>query len=176
MVSIIEKTILYYNSLARGYKELYWKEQESKIRTINNFYNLNKIQNKHILDCGAADGILNKFLDLRKNKLYSIDISFKMLLKNTNTKKIVADICKMPFKDKTFDIIISITVLQDIGEYNKAITEIKRVLKKKGILILSILKRSSKLEDIKDIIKKNLNIIKEIEEKKDLIIFCEKSK
>jgi len=159
----------YYDGISKGYDELYGEEQLKKVKFIVEEFKEVFEQKKKILDAGAGTGILNKFL---KNKdLISLDISPKMLEKNKNDKKIIGSITKMPFKNKEFDLVFCITVLQDLNEneIEKAIKEIKRTSKN---AIISFLKKSSKKETIIKFLKKFAKIEKIVELEKDIVLFA----
>jgi SAM-dependent methyltransferase len=51
---------------------------------------------------------------------------------------IVADVCNLPFKDESIDVIIFKNVLEHVKDPTKALSEIKRVLKKNGYLYVKI--------------------------------------
>ncbi|MBH45300.1 MAG: SAM-dependent methyltransferase [Flavobacteriaceae bacterium] len=51
---------------------------------------------------------------------------------------IKADICNLPFKDKTYDLILCNHVLEHIPDDLKAMSELHRVLKKEGTLIAQV--------------------------------------
>ena len=48
----------------------------------------------------------------------------------------MADTCHLPFPDSSFDAVIELNMLHHIADWKKAITQIKRVLKKNGKFIL----------------------------------------
>lgn len=50
----------------------------------------------------------------------------------------VADVCDLPFQDRTIDMIIFKNVLEHVKNPSKALNEISRVLKKDGILYVKI--------------------------------------
>lgn len=96
------------------------------------------------LDVGCADGyFLNRIAGfLPKTQVYGIDISPK-LIKAAKKKypKInfkVADAHKLPFKEKTFDLIICTETLDHTYKPEQVLLEIKRVLKKTGKIILEL--------------------------------------
>ncbi|WP_044402603.1 class I SAM-dependent methyltransferase [Lacinutrix sp. Hel_I_90] len=63
---------------------------------------------------------------------------------------IKADICNLPFEDNTYDIILCNHVLEHIPDDTKAMQELFRVLKPKGMAILQIpqdLNRNTTFED-----------------------------
>ena len=78
----------------------------------------------------------------------------------------------MPYDDNSFDIIVSITAIQNFQDIERGLKEIKRTAK--NLIILSFLKKSEKKEPILNLIK-NIFKIKEItEEDKDVIVICYK--
>lgn len=44
----------------------------------------------------------------------------------------IADVTKLPYPDKSFDIVICLNVLEHVREFQKAISEIYRILKPRG--------------------------------------------
>ena len=60
-------------------------------------------------------------------------------LKKGKGVDVVADIRDLPFKDESFDAILSMVVLEHIGEgWRKAIDEMDRVLKHQGLLFVVV--------------------------------------
>ena len=104
----------YYNKIANGYDELYEEEQRKKIEIIKKYI---KPKGK-ILDIGAGTGIVSRFF---KN-VVSLDPSKKMLEK-IKGEKLVGKAEELPFKDKSFDMIISLTALHH-ADPKKAISVI----------------------------------------------------
>lgn len=139
-------------------------------------HNLLKFKNKKILDIGCNIGVSLGFLD-KSNYLFGIDID-KNFIKQA--KKSNSDIqfqhCnmnKLPFKNKSFDIIIMMNVIPyydfnlKIEKKNKFINqvfdEINRVLKKNGYIYLTTpngnspyySKNKIKLKELKNILSKH---------------------
>ena len=81
---------------------------------------------------------------------------------------------KLPFKDKSFSTIISVTAFHNFKNMDKALKEIKRVSKNNNIAI-SFLKKSKKLNEFRTLLKKYYNF-KEIEEEKDIIFMVKNKK
>ena len=88
------------------------------------------------LDLGSGTGLLSKFL---KKKLISIDISQKMLIKS-NSKNVQGDMVKLPFKDNSFDTVLSFSALMNSNSPQKTINEVHRILKPNGAFIVTYLK------------------------------------
>lgn len=149
----------YYNQIAKSYNGLHEEEQKRKLNLI-----IQHLKPKEpILDIGAGTGISTKYF---KNVVL-LDPSTEML-KKTKGKRVTAQAEKIPFKNKTFSTIISITALHHT-DIKKAIREIKRVSKKDCNYAFTILKRAKKYALIRQELKKNFKL-KEIDEEKDLIL------
>jgi len=58
-------------------------------------------------------------------------------LKRIGARASTGSIENIPFKDKTFDIVIALEVIEHVPNVQQSFLEIKRVLKKKGLLIFS---------------------------------------
>jgi len=97
-----------------------------------------------ILDLGCGAGTYCRALNkLGYRNIIGLDYSFAVLKKAqrkiNNIPLINADVYNLPFKNQTFNHIICIGVFQALTNEKAALLEIKRVLKKGGILILGIL-------------------------------------
>jgi len=111
----------------------------------SNQFVLNSINLKHtlvLLDVGCGTGILLNILaelnmDLR---LYGIDISEQMIKvarnKNTNIKFCQSSSGYIPFQENMFDYVTCATSFHHYQSSNNALTEMYRVLKKNGTLIV----------------------------------------
>ena len=156
----------YYDEISEGYEELHKEEQEKKIALIKEKLNINP--EDKLLDVGCGTGLTTRPW---KCKRYGIDPSKKLLekAKQQDTEGIyeLAPAENIPFKDNEFDIVISITAIQNFNDIEKGLAEIKRVGKDK--FILTFLKKSEKKEKIESLIQKIFNPKQKIEEEKDII-------
>ena len=148
----------YYNSIANGYNELNKQEQLRKVDIILKHLKPHGL----LLDIGAGTGISTKPFE-KYCKCIALDPSIGLLKRYKGTK-VLGKAESLPFPDKTFDVIISITALHH-ANLKKAISEIRRVAKPNAQVAISFLKKSKKLKDIK----KLLRDFKQIEEDKDII-------
>ena len=97
-------------------------------------------QKSKILDVGCNDAELFKIIRQTNMscKCWGIDIWDKILqLKIPNCKFQIEDIRNLPFEDRSFDIVFTLDVLEHVQNVQKGISEIFRVLKPGGVLILS---------------------------------------
>jgi ubiquinone/menaquinone biosynthesis C-methylase UbiE len=106
----------------------------------------------HVLDLGCGSGAFTPFIARtvgEKGKVYALDIQADMLkqLENklhrsenrdiNNIKLIEGNAYELPFDDSSLDLVNMVTVLQEIPDRNKALHEVKRVLKPGGILAVT---------------------------------------
>lgn len=153
----------FYRIISAGYDGLYGEEQKIKVEMIKQNFDIN--MNDILLDVGCGTGLSSDF----SCKVVGIDPSLDLIRQN-NKSKIVARAENIPFKDKTFDKVISVTSLHNFESVGKGIREIERVGKKD--FAFSILKKSSKFDAIEKEIKQNFDILKIIDGKKDWIFIC----
>ena len=180
--NIIEK----YNSTSSFYDNRYGKIQKEKYKIL--FRNCN-LSYKTILDAGCGTGLLIEYvfdlsLDNIKNKAkyVGIDISWKMLMKFCDKSKkikdieginlILGDIENLPLRENIFNIIFSITSLQNLSAIKKGLGELIRVGQKDSLLKLSILRKQLKVDDLTTYLKTHtLNLQTEfLENIEDVII------
>lgn len=91
-------------------------------------------RNNRILDAGSGEGdIVERYLK-KGYDIRGIDFSYSSML----VKK--GDITKLPYKDESFDVVLCLDVLQYLPfkSQEDALKEIKRVLKKEGMVIFSL--------------------------------------
>jgi ubiquinone/menaquinone biosynthesis C-methylase UbiE len=99
-------------------------------------------ENYVVLDVGCHTGYLLKFIHFLNplTKLYGIDNDpyGPSNTKIENCELQTADVRKIPFDEKYFDVIFAMDVLEHVeNDLDMAINEIGRVLKPEGIVILS---------------------------------------
>lgn len=137
----------------------------------------------NMLDAGFGSGIYSFSLSEKVKRIEAVDISRKKveiankikIFKNINFQQ--GDLTELRFKDSSFDFIVCSDVLEHIKNDEKAFSELARVLKKNGILLLTVPSYSRKnrlsyrdyeheragysMEDIKKLcLKNNLSTIK----------------
>jgi len=136
--------------IANSYDNYYQSDFGKKIDKIekNIIDSLIKdIPKGEMLELGCGTGHWSDFFSRKGFNLTAIDISNAMLNiaknKKINAKFEIANSQNLPFNNKSFQIISSITMLEFVDNQDKVISEIHRVLKKSGWLILGCLNENS---------------------------------
>jgi len=155
----------YYDDISEGYEELHKEEQLKKVAIIKQYLSLNKTDK--LLDVGCGTCLTTEPWDCQR---FGIDPAPKLLERARDKEKIeykLAPAEEIPYSDNFFDVVISITAIQNFQDIEQGLNEIKRVGKDK--FVLTFLKKSSKKELIDKLIRKIFNIKEIIEEDKDFI-------
>lgn len=87
---------------------------------------------KKVLIIGKGNGLVSEYLKLAGIKIVVLDID------ETLKPDVIASVLKMPFSDKEFDVVLCAEVLEHLpyNEFNKALSEIKRVAKIGAVISL----------------------------------------
>ena len=140
---ILEQTKHDYNLIAgrfsstRTTRNFIWKDLEPLVDYTNS--------GDKVLDAGCGNGRLYPALKERNIEYFGIDNSDQLIKiakeKFPEANFQIADILKIPFPDNYFDKIYCIAVLHHIPSDElrlQAMKELKRALKPKGLLILTV--------------------------------------
>jgi SAM-dependent methyltransferase len=93
-----------------------------------------------ILDAGCGDGILRSHLSKRHHYV-GIDFSTRPLARASRyhpAEYFRADLNRLPFASETFDVAVSLQALQYLEHPERAVEEIRRVLRPGGHFLLSV--------------------------------------
>jgi len=108
-------------------------------------YNFSKkyCKDKIVLDVASGSWYWSFLLSQTAKNVTGLDISKTAIdycnhhVKNKNLRFVLWNGKKLPFDDCSFDIVVSFETIEHIKDYNNFLMEIKRVLKKNWILIMS---------------------------------------
>jgi ubiquinone/menaquinone biosynthesis C-methylase UbiE len=120
------------------------RHAQKNLELIERLFNRIDISNTtRVLEIGCGVGIVSAHLNNTYNMNVvgtdldseQIEIAKMYNKESGNLKFMEADSTKLPFGDREFDMVLSIFVMHHIGNWEKALEEINRVLKQKGYFI-----------------------------------------
>ncbi|MFZ2322334.1 MAG: class I SAM-dependent methyltransferase [Ignavibacteriaceae bacterium] len=101
---------------------------------------INQTENLFVLDLGSGEGGTTKVFS-ENNFVTSFDLSLVRLKRQSENfnclLNVNGDALNLPFANKSFDLIIVQDVIEHLTNTQKFYSELKRVLKNKGIIFLS---------------------------------------
>jgi len=121
-----------YNASAHIYNARY---REIQIKKYSSMLAGLKLR-QPILDLGCGTGLLAEFLNKR---IFGIDIAYKMAVQAKKEIVVVGDVCTLPFKNNSFNTILSFTVGQNVSNVKKFLSEILRIARPSALIVLTIL-------------------------------------
>ena len=148
----------YYNTISPGYDRLHLEEQREKALLIKE----NLVPKGLLLDVGAGTGSTTALFQ-KEAECIALDPS-KEMLKGFQGMKVVAKAEQLPFKENSFDTVISITALHH-ADLKQAKKEIERVSKNDVGIAISFFKRGKNFALAKALFKG----FQQIDAEKDLI-------
>lgn len=103
------------------------------------------VTDKTVLDAACGTGYGSKILSAAAKKVCGIDLSEEAVLYarqnygNEKTDYQQASIAELPFPDRMFDVVVSFETIEHVDKetQKRFLSEIRRVLKEDGILIMS---------------------------------------
>jgi ubiquinone/menaquinone biosynthesis C-methylase UbiE len=137
-----------YDLTAQMYDMRYENEQKAKIKTA--LENIKTERLGSVLDVGCGTGILFEDVDERADTILAIDVSRNTLIRakerqQTTEKATVhlvrADADNMPLKNRAFNSIFAVTVLQNVPDPKKTLKEMKRTAKDNAVFVVTGLKK-----------------------------------
>lgn len=124
-----------------GYK--LGKNAKAKAGRYKKAHKISRIINQHkplkgsrVLEVGTGAGYIAHALSKEAKTVDSVDITDDRLIKTGYRQTIVKDET-LPFKAKSFDIVITNHVLEHVPDQVKHLSEIRRVLKDDGLVYLA---------------------------------------
>lgn len=101
------------------------------------------VKNKVVLDIASGEGYGSFILSKNALEVIGVDIdvevvnSAKNKYSNDNLKYIAGSVDNIPLKSNSIDVVISFETIEHHDKHKEMLLEIKRVLKKDGLLIMS---------------------------------------
>ena len=132
----------YYGEISKGYDKLHFEEQSKKAALINANIEFSGL----LLDIGAGTGSATRLFE-SKAQCITLDPA-KEMLKQYGGLRVVGKAEQLPFKDSTFDSIVSLTALHHCS-LQVAFNEIKRVAKPDASIAISFFTRAANFLEAK---------------------------
>ena len=146
-----EKVIRFFDRCATTYYKKRYIESTLEVYNFSTrkdlVLSMLKKNNWKVLEIGCGPGVMSKELSQKGYELFELDISKKMIKEAIEKSKqskienmplfLIGDVENLCFSDSQFDAVICLGTLQLVND-KKAIKEIYRVLKPKGILIVAV--------------------------------------
>ncbi|MFH1510341.1 MAG: class I SAM-dependent methyltransferase [Candidatus Woesearchaeota archaeon] len=157
--------MIYYDQIARGYDKLHGAEQSAKLAIIKE--RLIPRMKDRLLDVGCGTGISSEFSCF----VVGLDPSFK-LLKRSKALRVCGVAEHLPFRDKAFDFVVSVTAVHNFSDVRAGLLEIDRV----GTcqFAISVLAKSRKRKSVEILVEKIFSQKLKVSERHDIIFFCAK--
>jgi len=138
----------HYDAISSVYDELYGEEQRRKYELLYRF-----LGQGLLLDAGCGTGLLWEFLRSKEVccRYIGIDVSTGMIRVARNRRQrgcfLVGCVEYMPFRSNVFDYVVAVTLIQNLLDIGAFIREAVRVLKKGGVLLVTVLLKKRSLVD-----------------------------
>ena len=99
------------------------------------------VRHKQVLELATGTGLIAKHIVRSADHIEATDASQEMIeqakqgVKSTKLYFSVQDMFHLPYADQSFDVVIVVNALHIVPEPEKALSEIRRVLKDDGVLV-----------------------------------------
>jgi 2-polyprenyl-3-methyl-5-hydroxy-6-metoxy-1,4-benzoquinol methylase len=139
-----------WNDAARSFSDFVRERKDYFREKLNNpatFKIIGDVRGKKVLDLGCGEGYNARILAGKGATVVGVDFSPKLIKlakekemkENLGTTYYISDAADMKdVQSNHFDLVVCFMALQDIENYEKALTEVARVLKEGGRFIFSI--------------------------------------
>jgi len=115
---------------------------------------VNLVKGKNVLDIACGEGYGSFLLSKFATHVTGIDISNEVIqhaineYKKSNIEFITGSACEIPVLDKSFDVIVSFETIEHLLDHEKMISEMFRVLKDDGVILISTPEKSMYSEKV----------------------------
>jgi SAM-dependent methyltransferase len=96
-----------------------------------------KFRDSVVLDVGCGRGGYARKFRKEGAKVIALDITTELFQNVKGIDFTLGNVCRLPFKDNSFDFIFSSSLIEHVPAPNVMVSELGRVLKKDGIFYLS---------------------------------------
>lgn len=134
---------LFYDRFASEFdRKMNMYDTEKRVRVVfGTLLKKDEVKGRKLLDAGCGTGWFSRRAVELGASVTSLDVGENLLnevRKKCETTRVVGDVTALEFKDETFDVIVSSDVIEHTPDPAKAVREMARVLKKGGVLALTV--------------------------------------
>ena len=136
-----EERLLFYEKFAHEFdSKMNMYDTRKRISVIFDELLVEDLRGKKLLDAGCGTGWFSKAASERGALVTSMDLGENLLGKvkeKCNSTTVVGSILDIPFPDNSFDVVISSEVIEHTVDPQRAISEMHRVLKPGGLMVVT---------------------------------------
>lgn len=137
-----EKELFYDRFASEFDRKMNMYDTEKRVRIVfDTLLRPGEIKGRTLLDAGCGTGWFSRRAVELGAVVTSLDVGENLLnevRKKCETTRVVGDVTALKFKDNSFEVIVSSDVIEHTPDPKKAIAEMARVLKKGGVLALTV--------------------------------------
>ena len=129
----------FWNRIAKIYDHFMKKDHKAYKQMYSLIYPV--VRHKQVLELATGTGLIAKHIVRSADHIEATDASQEMIeqakqgVKSTKLYFSVQDMFHLPYADQSFDVVIVANALHIVPEPEKALSEIRRVLKDDGVLV-----------------------------------------
>lgn len=147
-----------YDLTAQMYNARYAEEQRAKYEAA--LENIGNTPSEVTLDAGCGTGLLFNYITHQAKMIVGLDISRKTLLVAkehaktlTNVHFVCADVDYMPFKEKLFNPVYAMTLIQNSPKPDVTLHEINRISVDNAVIVVTGLRKIFSKKSFEDLIR-----------------------
>ena len=129
----------FWNRIAKIYDHFMKKDHKAYKQMYSLIYPV--VRHKQVLELATGTGLIAKHIVRSADHIEATDASQEMIeqakqgVKSTKLYFSVQDMFHLPYADQSFDVVIVSNALHIVPEPERALAEIRRVLKEDGVLV-----------------------------------------
>ena len=129
----------FWDRTAKSYDHFMKKDHKAYKQMYSLIYPV--VRHKQVLELATGTGLIAKHIVRYADHIEATDASQEMIeqakqgVKSTKLYFSVQDMFHLPYADQSFDVVIVANALHIVPEPEKALSEIRRVLKDDGVLV-----------------------------------------
>lgn len=129
----------FWDRAAKSYDHFMKKDHKAYKQMYSLIYPV--VRHKQVLELATGTGLIAKHIVRSADHIEATDASQEMIeqakqgVKSTKLYFSVQDMFHLPYADQSFDVVIVVNALHIVPEPEKALSEIRRVLKDDGVLV-----------------------------------------